>query len=245
MTPFPLAGKAFPSLFCRSVRRNQPKSGRDSYLLGQSRPKKMWIANESGPPSVKTRRPCVLLVRVDVAPLRNTMRFYNAHSGPGRALRRYVPSAPPAIPANPAVPKRLAVRPLPKTPKKPAPRPTPPPRPTSASRPIAELAPNGGGQLKQCPRCGSTRLHLVKSGGPHFGRLDCLDCGLRGSSVAAPWTIERARAFTMPYGRHEGRTLGELAQTGEGRSYLEWVAATIKGNAGIAARIVLEGGVVT
>jgi uncharacterized protein (DUF3820 family) len=84
-------------------------------------------------------------------------------------------------------------------------------------------------------------LHPVKSEGPHFGnRVDCLDCGLPGA-VKASWTIERARAFTMPYGKHKGRTVAELAETGPGRSYLRWVAENVDGNAGMAAAIVLKG----
>jgi hypothetical protein len=87
-------------------------------------------------------------------------------------------------------------------------------------------------------------LHLVQSsGGPHFGRFDCLDCGLRGSPVKAPWTIERARAFALPFGKHKGKTVGKLAETASGRSYLEWLALNVGGNAATAARIVLEGGV--
>jgi len=44
----------------------------------------------------------------------------------------------------------------------------------------------------------------------------------------------------MPYGRHKGRTVGELAKTGPGRSYLKWVAEYVDGNAGMAAAIVLK-----
>ena len=95
--------------------------------------------------------------------------------------------------------------------------------------------PPNGGQPKRdtCPRCGSTRLQLVGT------RLDCLDCGLRGAHKA-PWTIDRARAFEMPFGKYKGRTVGRIAETGAGRSYLRWAAETLDGNVAMAAAIVLR-----
>jgi hypothetical protein len=37
-------------------------------------------------------------------------------------------------------------------------------------------------------------------------------------------TRERASGFILPFGRHEGRRLDEVSATGEGRSYLAWLA---------------------
>jgi hypothetical protein len=45
----------------------------------------------------------------------------------------------------------------------------------------------------------------------------------------------------MPFGKHRGRTIGELAETAAGRGYLEWVVANFDdGGALTAARIVLR-----
>jgi hypothetical protein len=58
------------------------------------------------------------------------------------------------------------------------------------------------------------------------------------------WSRERALAFQMPYGKYMNTTLGELARVDPG--YLRWVAETIDGNPGRAARVLLglplEGG---
>jgi hypothetical protein len=89
-----------------------------------------------------------------------------------------------------------------------------------------------------CPSCGSenVRAELCTSG-PHFATVACLDCG-RQWWGKAPWSLERARAFTMTFGRHRGWTLGELAGAGFG-DYLRWMAENVRGNPGIAAAIVL------
>jgi hypothetical protein len=95
-----------------------------------------------------------------------------------------------------------------------------------------------------CAGCGSTRLHEVKCNPPHHARLDCLDCldcGRRGSFKPSPWSLDRARAFMMPFGKFKGRTIGELAKNNQGRSYLKWAAENLDGNAGMAAAIVLRG----
>ena len=51
--------------------------------------------------------------------------------------------------------------------------------------------------------------------------------------------MDRARAFVMPYGKHKGRTVGQMAETGAGRSYLRWLAENVDGNVAMAASIVL------
>ena len=91
----------------------------------------------------------------------------------------------------------------------------------------------------KCPGCGSTRLRLVRCDGPHWGRRDCLDGGRRGPWLKSPWTCERAVDFVLPFGKNRGRTIGELARSGTGRSYLRWLAENVEGNAGIAAKIAL------
>jgi uncharacterized protein (DUF3820 family)/predicted RNA-binding Zn-ribbon protein involved in translation (DUF1610 family) len=91
---------------------------------------------------------------------------------------------------------------------------------------------------EKCPRCGKNTLHFVKSE-VHHGRYDCLSCGRIGPRIKSPWTIERANAFTMPFGKYQGRSVGELALTPAGKDYLRWVAESVSENAGIAAAIAL------
>jgi len=91
-----------------------------------------------------------------------------------------------------------------------------------------------------CPYCASPRIFTVRCEfGPHYARTGCSDCQRHIKFNAAPWTLERARDFRLPFGRHTGRTVGELAGTKEGRSYLAWAAENVEGNAGTAAAIVL------
>ena len=56
----------------------------------------------------------------------------------------------------------------------------------------------------------------------------------------APWSFARAEAFAMPFGKHRGKTLGELSKSGQGRGYLPWLAESNYGNAQKAAEIVLR-----
>jgi hypothetical protein len=91
---------------------------------------------------------------------------------------------------------------------------------------------------KQCAGCGSSMLHFVKSE-VHFGRFDCLKCGKIGPWLKSPWTLERARAFVMPIGKLRGKSVGDLADDKQGRSYLAWAAENLDGNAGTAAAIAL------
>lgn len=54
------------------------------------------------------------------------------------------------------------------------------------------------------------------------GRLDCPEHGFVGWAEA-PMTIERARSFTLPFGKHAGRTLQGI-ETLE-PSYVNWLAS--------------------
>jgi predicted RNA-binding Zn-ribbon protein involved in translation (DUF1610 family) len=90
-----------------------------------------------------------------------------------------------------------------------------------------------------CPRCGKNTLRLVRTEGPHFGRYDCLACGRIGPWLKSPWTVERARSFVLPFGKHKGATVGDLAENREGRSYLAWAAENLEGNPATAAAIAL------
>jgi hypothetical protein len=91
---------------------------------------------------------------------------------------------------------------------------------------------------EKCPRCGKNALHFVKSE-VHHGRYDCLACGRIGPWLKSPWTMDRARAFELPFGKYQGRSVGELALTPSGKDYLRRIAENVSENAGIAAAIVL------
>jgi uncharacterized protein (DUF3820 family) len=91
-----------------------------------------------------------------------------------------------------------------------------------------------------CHRCGSTNVVATRcASGPHFARVRCLECG-RTVFAKTPWSIERARAFTMPWGKYRDRQLADLTETEEGLGYLRWLAANIEGNASTAAGILLD-----
>jgi uncharacterized protein (DUF3820 family) len=95
-------------------------------------------------------------------------------------------------------------------------------------------------EQETCPYCQGTRLFSVRClVGPHYSRLGCSDCGRHIKYEAAPWTMERARAFVMPFGKFKGRTVGALADDKQARSYLAWAADNLDGNAGTAAAVAL------
>ncbi len=94
-----------------------------------------------------------------------------------------------------------------------------------------------------CPRCGSDDLLEVRCDdtGPHYARIACRKCQRHIRFIPAPWSFARAEAFTMPFGKHRGKTLADLAKSEQGRDYLRWLAASDYGNAQKAAEIVLRG----
>jgi uncharacterized protein (DUF3820 family) len=91
-----------------------------------------------------------------------------------------------------------------------------------------------------CPRCGSSEVTTTRlPTGQHFAKARCLECR-RVWYLKTPWTLARASRFTMPYGKHAGRQLGDLVETEDGRSYVRWLATRDAGNPSIAARIMIE-----
>lgn len=91
-----------------------------------------------------------------------------------------------------------------------------------------------------CPACGAPNLQVTRcTSGPHFSRMTCAQCGYTAWGKA-PWSLERARAFVLPWGIHRGQTVGELAATAAGREYLRWLASVNDKNPGIAAAVVLS-----
>jgi hypothetical protein len=95
-------------------------------------------------------------------------------------------------------------------------------------------------KVERCPHCQSTELFEVASVAPHHARLGCSACKRHIRFLPAPWTRERAESFTMPFGKHRGQRLGNLAKTAVGRSYLAWLSENVDGNAQTAAALLLE-----
>jgi uncharacterized protein (DUF3820 family) len=92
----------------------------------------------------------------------------------------------------------------------------------------------------RCHRCGSAEVVITRcETGPHFARVRCPGCGRTGFAKT-PWSLDRARAFTMPWGRYRGRQLADLTGTDEGLGYLRWLADAVEGNVSTAARILLD-----
>jgi hypothetical protein len=92
-----------------------------------------------------------------------------------------------------------------------------------------------------CRYCGSSKLFersLDRSS--HYAETRCRDCGRHLKFNHGPWSLERALAFELPFGKHRGFKVGELVKTGWGRSYLAWMASNDNGNASTAARIALS-----
>lgn len=69
----------------------------------------------------------------------------------------------------------------------------------------------------KCQRCGSDKTE-ERAKPPHVG-LYCAGCGAHLGWVPQPITIERARAFVMPFGKYKGLKLTELPL-----DYLSWLA---------------------
>jgi hypothetical protein len=92
----------------------------------------------------------------------------------------------------------------------------------------------------RCPHCGSDRLvTTLVVAGPHFARTGCAECGRFVRFDPATRTHQRAMSFVMPFGHYRGHSLARLTRTEAGRTYLAWVASSVAGDAGEAARVVL------
>lgn len=121
---------------------------------------------------------------------------------------------------------------------------SPPGRPCSAGQYIPGTSPgkgfNGAANAAPCCRCGSPNLDIQPCpDGLHFALARCRDCG-RTRWLPTPWSIERAMAFMLHFGRFARHTIGELVRNKEGRDYLRWLAGNVGRNPGIAARIALD-----
>jgi hypothetical protein len=100
------------------------------------------------------------------------------------------------------------------------------------------------GEYRGCPKCHGADLATVKVPTKAGERIKvvCADCGRFVRHAPSPWTPARAHAFCLPYGRHKGRTIGELARTLSGRGYIRWLGENCRDNVGKAARVALAAG---
>jgi hypothetical protein len=119
-----------------------------------------------------------------------------------------------------------------------------PPRGSPTPHIIPDPAAPDQGQVKdlnQCPHCGGTQVEITRcsSDSPHYARVSCFDCR-RVWWGKTPWDATRAWNFTLPFGKHRGSTVGDLAESPSGRGYLKWLAENTEGNAAKAAGIVLQ-----
>lgn len=113
-----------------------------------------------------------------------------------------------------------------------------PDRPRPVRRPFSVTADDD--TPAPCRHCGSLNVVITRcETGPHFARVRCPECG-RTEFAKSPWSLDRARAFVMPYGHYRGRKLADLTGTDEGLGYLRWLADEVEGNVSTAARILLD-----
>lgn len=92
-------------------------------------------------------------------------------------------------------------------------------------------------EIATCPHCGKPlRIEAVTEAtrpAPASQQRDA-----NGNLLPMPWTLERAERFTMPFGKHEGRTIAEIDRID--RNYLKWLAETCDRNVQRAAITYLE-----
>jgi uncharacterized protein (DUF3820 family) len=70
-----------------------------------------------------------------------------------------------------------------------------------------------------CVHCGSERIITLRCvQGPHFGRLQCKDCGAFVAWDRKPITLEAAARFEMPFGKWHHCRLADIPS-----SYLQWI----------------------
>ncbi len=75
-----------------------------------------------------------------------------------------------------------------------------------------------------CPRCGSSLVQSFEVPSPHYAKIECIGLDRHFIRwVGQPRTIEWAREFVMPFGKHKGKTMTQID-----RGYLKWAAETLK-----------------
>ena len=83
---------------------------------------------------------------------------------------------------------------------------------------------------RTCSRCGGPLSVIRPAPRPHWAELRCKPCGKFHGWLRTP-DGELGRNYTMPFGKHRGKTLDEIAATDLG--YLKWIASSDFDNKGI------------
>lgn len=92
-----------------------------------------------------------------------------------------------------------------------------------------------------CPGCGSPAPVTRPGKGPHAAGLWCPACERHVRWLRVPVDAAVAAEFVMPFGKHRGRTLGQIARLDPG--YLNWLANAFRdGKIGQRAGRLLEPG---
>ena len=77
-------------------------------------------------------------------------------------------------------------------------------------------------QVETCSYCGGPLSVIRPAPQPHYGKLQCDTCGRHHGWAQTP-DCELGQRYVMPFGKHRGKTLDEVATTDKG--YLHWIAS--------------------
>lgn len=85
-----------------------------------------------------------------------------------------------------------------------------------------------------CYHCGVIDEPDVVDSGPHRKAV-CRHCGLYIKFLEQPMTLERAKRFSLYFGKYKGKTLDEIMNDPKGKGYLKWLMETEEMNAKVRA----------
>lgn len=75
-----------------------------------------------------------------------------------------------------------------------------------------------------CPRCGSSLIQTFEVPAPHFAKIECIGPDQHFIRwVGQPRTLDWAREFVMPFGKHKGKQMRQID-----RGYLKWASENLK-----------------
>ena len=70
-----------------------------------------------------------------------------------------------------------------------------------------------------CPHCGSSVVVSNDVPPPHYAKRECIGVDHHNLGyVEGEWTLERALAWVMPFGKYRGKPMSQID-----RHYLEWI----------------------